>query len=166
MDFKYTISMAKLHVMKITPASGAFLSTTKSLLSGGLLEYLFKRHVTYTQVFPQNQATIVINRPFLEKIPSKMYIFLTRQDASNGAYIQDPFYYGHHNLTNYKCVIDGVCLLDRDVNVASGAVDSYFFSMQNHGFNDTFISHELWTAGGLVISIKTNELDTEYLHVE
>ena len=164
--FKYKVHSAKLHVMKITPAAGAFLTTTKSLLSGGSMEYLFKRHVTYTQIFPQGQDSIIVNRPFLEKIPNKMYIFLTRQDALNGIYQRDPFYYGHYTLNNYKCIIDGVCLLDRDVDIDSGAIDSYFFSMQNHGFNDTFIAHSLWTQGGLVLCIKTTELDTENMSVE
>ena len=164
--FKYKIHLAKLHVMKITPASGAFLATTKSLLSGGSMEYLFRRWVTYTQVFAQGQDSVLVNRPFLDKIPHKMYIFLTRQDASNGTYRRDPFYYGHHNLTNYKCIIDGVCLLDRDFNSETDAIDSYFFSMQNHGNNETFISHNLWTKGGLVLCIKTSELDTENMSVE
>ena len=164
--FKYKIKSAKLHVMKITPAAGAFLTTTKSLLTGGSMEYLFKRHVTYTQVITQGLDSVIVNRPFLDKVPHKMYIFLTRQDASNGTYQHDPFYYGHYNLTNYKCIIDGVCLLDRDINIANGAINSYFFSMQNHGFNDTFIAHTLYTQGGFIICIKTTELDTENMNVE
>ena len=151
--FRYEIRSPKLIVTRVKPTTSAFLNVYNSLLNGTPLDYLFKRHVTHTEIFASGQNTLTVNRPFQSKIPGKIYVFMSKQSGVNGSYTSDPFYYERNHMINYKCVIDGVTIIDRDVD--DNAVVSYHDSMLKHGNNMTFIDYEVFKKGGFVLVFQT-----------
>ena len=163
--FKYSIKMARLHVNKIKASPGGFLTTSKALLSNNM-EYIIKRHVVKTEILPQGQSSLVFVRPFQNRIPAKLYLFMTKQEADNGAYNLDPFYYDHNNLINYKVLIDGIPLIDSDCKAEDGMVNVYHDSLKAHGAELHFIPEEIYTKGGFVICISTNHSDVDELSFE
>ena len=163
--FKYAIKMARLHVNKIKPSPGGFINTTKSLLSNNM-EYIMKRNVVKTEILAAGQSSLVFVRPFQNRIPAKLYLFMTKQEADNGSYSLDPFYYEHNNLINYKVLIDGIPLIDSDCSASDGMIKVYHDSLKAHGAEFHFIPEEIYTKGGFVICISTNHSDVDELSFE
>ena len=156
LSFNYKLSFARLHVKYVKPMDSGFLSTAKSLMSGGSMEYLMRNYVTHTEQFAAGQNTISISRPFQQKIPSRLYLMMVRQDALNGVFERNPLYFQHNNLINYRVSIDGISIVDQDVNIDNGAVNVYHDSQIAHGNNSHFIPYETYTKGAFVICINTN----------
>ena len=80
LDYVTKIESIKLHINRIKPTNGGFIATSK-LLNKKPLEYLFTRHVVYSELLPMGQNSIIINRPFTNRIPSKILIFMVKQRA-------------------------------------------------------------------------------------
>ena len=163
--FKYAVKMARLHVNKIKPTPGGFLNTTKALLSNNM-EYIIKRHIIKTEILPAGQSSLVFVRPFQSRIPAKLYIFMTKQDADNGSYSLDPFFYHHNNLINYKVLIDGIPLIDSDCSADEGMIKVYHDSLKAHDAETHFIPQNIYKSGGFIICISTNHSDIDELSFE
>ena len=152
--YQTKINSIKLHFNRIKPSSGGFINTTK-LLQKSPIEYLFTKHVLHTELLAAGQSTITINRPFNNRIPHKIYLFMVKQDADNGAYTEDAGYYRTNGLNNYRIMIDGKTLVDQDVDANNGAVTAYVDSLNAHN-NDHFIPFDMYCKGCFLLVIKTN----------
>ena len=162
--YRYKINYARLYVQKIKPSNGAFIATTKSLISSNM-EYLFRRNVVHSELFSAGQNTLIINRPFLSKIPAKLYIFMVKQTADNGNYEANAQFFPTCDISNINVLIDGNSIVDQDTDVASGLINTYYDSFVSHG-DSTFIPYEVYTKGAFVICVKTVENNFDQLSVE
>ena len=152
--YQTKINSIKLHFNRIKPSTGGFINTTK-LLQKSPIEYLFTKHVLHTELLAAGQSSININRPFNNRIPHKIYLFMVQQDADNGSYVEDSGFYRTNGINNYRVMIDGKTLVDQDIDTDHGAVNAYVDSLNAHN-NDHFIPFEMYCKGGFLLVIKTN----------
>ena len=152
--YQTKINSIKLHFNRIKPSTGGFINTTK-LLQKSNMEYVFTKHVLHTELLAAGQNTITINRPFNNRIPHKIYLFMVKQDADNGSYTEDPGFYRTNGINNYRVMIDGKTLVDKDIDTARGAVSAFVDSLNAHN-GDHFIPFEMYCKGGFLLVIKTN----------
>ena len=164
-EYYTKINSIKLHFNRIRPSNGGFINTSK-LLAKKPLEYLFTRHITHSELMAAGQNSIIINRPFNNRIPHKLYIFSVKQSADQGSFLEDPFYYQTNGLENYRLMIDGKLLVDQTVDVANGAVPSYVDSLEAQNNSENFIPYECFTNGCFLLSIKTNHSQENELSFE
>ena len=87
---------------------------------------------------------------------------MVQQDADNGSYMEDSGYYRTNGINNYRVMIDGKTLVDQDVDVAHGAVNTYVDSLNAHN-KDHFIPFEMYCKGGFLLVIKTNHSQSNEL---
>ena len=152
--WSYSIDSAKIQLTKIKPSDGALLSTHNSIIRNPL-EYMMRRHVMKTVVFPQNQNQISIFRHFEAFIPVKIYIFMIDQQASGGIYTRYPFYYRHFNLQSYSVKVHGTEIAGCETT--QEYIKLYSDSLRAHG-EDYFIPYDNFTTGGcFVICVDTNQ---------
>ena len=164
-NYQYRITYARLYVNRVKPASGPFLATTKSLLTNNM-EYIFKRNVVHTELWAEGRTTIDINRPFQNKIPEVFKKIVVDQIGDQGNYGYNPLYYKSCDLINYKIMINGVVLLDSQVNVESGMINAYIDSLNADGNESHFIPQTVYTKGGMILVVKTNPSSSEEMNVE
>ena len=159
------IDSIKMHINHIKPTNGGFISTSK-LLNKKPLEYLFTRHVVYSELLPSGQNSLIINRPFTNRIPSKILIFMVKQSADQGDFTEDAHYYRTNGLENYRVMIDGKQLVNQDVDSGNNAVSAFVNSLDAQDNAETFIPFEVFTDGCFVLSIKTNHSQPNELAFE
>ena len=164
-NYKYQITMARLYVDRIKPVTGAFLTTSKQLLTTNS-EYIFRKNVVHTEQFAQGQSSIIINRPFLNKIPKILKKFMVCGVAENGSYGLNPFFYDAMNIINLKVMIDGVALLDSTLNCEQGLINAYVDSLKAHDAETHFIPQQVFDKGGMVLVVKTNPSSLDDIYVE
>ena len=163
--YKTKINSIKLHVNRIKPTSGGFINTSKHLLKKPL-EYLFPRHVIHSELLAANQNSIIINRPFNSRIPSKIIIFMLKQSADQGSYVEDPHFYQHNGLENYRLMLDGKLLISQDVDTTNGATAAYVNSLESQNNSENFIPYNCYTKGCFLLCIKTNHSQSNEISFE
>ena len=151
--WSYSIDSAKLQVTKLKPFAGPLLSTHTSI-NKSPIEYMMRRHVMKTVVFPQNQRKISIFRPFEAFIPGKIYIFMVDQQAAGGIYTRYPFFYQDFGLLSYSVKVHGTEIAGSETGGEN--IRLYTDSLKAHG-EDYFIPYDNYTRGGcFVICVDTN----------
>ena len=163
--YKKSISSIKLHLDRISPTPGGFINTTKYLQENNC-EYIIKRHVVHSEILAANQRSITVSRPFQNRIPHKLYLFMVSQTSDAGVYDEDPLYYRHNRISNYRIMIDGSVLKDQDCSQTDGYVNVYTDSLYAHGAQEYFIPYEIYGKGGFVIVISTNYSQNNELSFE
>ena len=154
-SYKKHINYIKLHVNKIRPSNGGFLSVTKSVMKDPL-EYIFTRHLVHSEIIAAFQSSIILNRPWQSRIPQKIYLFMVKQTADQGMYNEDPLYFHHNKLINYRIMIDGNPLIEQACTTKDGYVNPYVNSQIAYGNGESFIPFEMYNKGGFLLIIKTN----------
>ena len=151
----YEILGIRLLVNRIRPTRAAFLNTSRYLQNHSM-EYIFKQHVVHSQIVAVGQNSLTINRPFNSKIPSLFHIFFVNQNAEQGEYVKDRFFYNTNDLGMYRVTINGHVLAEDEIEAHSEHLSVYEDSREaNHSF-ESFIPTELYTHGSYVISVRTN----------
>ena len=163
--YKTKINSIKLHVNRIKPTTGGFINTSKLLVKKPL-EYLFTRHVIHNELLAAGQNSIIINRPFNSRIPSKIIIFMVKAAADQGSYTEDPHFYQHNGLENYRLMLDGKLLISQDVDVNNGATAAYVNSLETQNNSENFIPYNCYTKGCFLLAIKTNHSQSNELSFE
>ena len=153
--YRVRIQGLRLHCPRVKPTPAGFLSTSK-LLQKSPLEYIFSRHLVHSELLAAGQSMLTITRPFNSNIPHLLYIFMVKQSADNGNYLEDPFYYQTNNLTNYRIMVDGHLLENTDINLQNGAVLPYVNSLAAHNNSENFIPFKNYTKGSFVLICRTN----------
>ena len=164
-NYTYKIKSIKLHFDRILPSNSGFISATKSLQKNPI-EYLFTRHVVHSEILAAGQSSLTINRPFNNRIPSKLYIFMTKQKADQGQYSEDAEYFQTNNLINYRLMIDGKLLVDQACNPADNCLSAYVNSLNAHNNDENFIPFNLYTSGCFLLVVKTNHSQENELSFE
>jgi hypothetical protein len=70
-----------------------------------------------------------ISDPFTGRVPTELVIGVVTGSASHGSYIEDPFYFGHHNITRVQVTADGADLGEGPMEVKfddNGAIMSSY----------------------------------------
>ena len=153
--FRKNIQSIRLHCNRIKPTPGGFINTTKYLQNHNM-EYIYKKNVVHTEILAANQTSLTISRPFNNRVPHKLHIFMNSQASEAGAYNLDPHFYNTNNLDNYRIMLNGEVLKDIDCSEAEGYVNVYADSLREHSSEDTFIPYNMYTKGGFVITVSTN----------
>ena len=104
------------------------------------LEFLFPWHVTHTELLAAGQSSLIINRPFNNRIPPKLYIFMVKQTADWGSYVEDPFFYQTNGLQNYHLMLDSKVLINQDISIEKDAIPAYLNSLQAQNNSEKFHS--------------------------
>ena len=164
-QFKKNIQSVRLHIDRIKPSSGGFLSTTKYLQNHNM-EYIYRRKVIHSELLATGQRSITINRPFNNCIPPQFQIFMIDQTADSGSYNKDPFYYRTNGLINYRIMINGETFRDTDCSAEDGYVNVYQDSLIAHSAQDGFIPFKMFKNGSFVISVATNHSQSGHLSYE
>ena len=151
-NFRCKITSVKLRMDRVKPSEGALFSTTKMAIKRPI-EYLMRRNIMFTTIFPANHSEITVWRPFKGVIPERLYFFLVDQRAANGARTRNPFYYGRCHLRSYSVRINGEQI--DGCEVTQSMVEMYHRSMLAHG-SDYFIPFEMYSKGCFVICVNTN----------
>ena len=152
--WSYSIDSAKLQLTKVKPFPGPLLSTHSSIIKSPI-EYMMRRHVMKTVVFPQNQRKITIFRPFEAFIPGKIYIFMVDQQGAGGLYTRYPFFYQDFGLQSYSIKVHGTEIAGSETGGENIRV--YCDSLKAHG-EDYFIPYNNYTEGGcFLICVDTNK---------
>ena len=162
-NYAVKITNASLLVDKYKVSDGPYLSTNRSLISGTPMEYILRKVITHTTLFPIGYDEIIIHRPFISKIPNKMYLFFTDHSSNSGDYQRSPYYYGSNDLSHYSVYIDGQQIAGGDCS--SPYTDVYIDSLKKHSGN-YFVSKELYTSGGFIICFGTSENENNSLYID
>ena len=153
--WSYEILGVRLLVNRIRPTRSAFLNTSKYLQNHSL-EYIFKQHLVHSEILASGQTSLTIHRPFNSKIPSKLHIFFVDQDAEQGSYTKDRFFYNTNNLSSYRVAINGRVIAEAEFDPNSKYISSYVDSIIANDCTDTYIPSDLYDKGSFILSIKTN----------
>ena len=163
--FKKRINSIKLYVNKIRPSAGAFLSVTKSVLRDPM-EYILTRNIVHSQIIAANQSSLIINRPWQNRIPQKIYLFIVKQSSDSGVYNESPLYFHHCGLSEYRVMIDGTTLVEQSCTSADGYIGPYVNSQLANENSPDFIPFHLYSNGGFLLIIKTNHSQKHELSFE
>ena len=149
------IQSIKLHAKRIRPSNGGYLNTSR-FLQNHSMEYIHKRHIVHSEILAAGQSSLTISRPFQNRIPYKFHLFMVDQSSEQGTFTQDRNYYNHNSLINYRVMINGQLLTEADISHNLGYVSTHLDSLIAHDAQDTFISTDMYTRGGFVLTVKTN----------
>ena len=153
--YKYKIHSMKLHFDRVKPTVSGLINTTK-LLQKNPIEYLLKQHIVHSELLPEGQSSLTINRPFNNQIPHLLYIFMNKQLAYTGVYNEDPLYHQTNGLINYRVMIDGKLLIDQDVDTDNNGLAGYVNSLKAHNNSENFVPYNMYTKGCFLLIVKTN----------
>ena len=91
---------------------------------------------------------------------------MIKQNADVGMYTEDPLYFHHNDLINYRVMIDGNPLLDVTCTSADGYVGPYVISQKSYDEGDSFLPFDMYAHGGFILVIKTNHSQKHELSFE
>jgi len=97
---------ACLYVHKVNPAPNILLAHARTLSSASA-KYPYRKTEIKTHTLVQGVSGGVMDNIFSGSVPSRVTIALTRHDAFNGTYAQDPYFFTHFNLTSLALSVDG-----------------------------------------------------------
>ena len=163
--YRKMIKSIKLHVCRVQPTPSGFLSVTKHIQKNPC-EYIFSRHIFHNEIVASGQSSVTITRPFLNRIPHLIYIFMVKQSADRGVYTEDVGFFQHNNITNYRIMQDGKVLAEQDLNAGQKYVNSFTESLIAHGNDDHFIPFDIYNKSGFLIAVRTNHSQAGELSFE
>ena len=100
---KVVIEDAILYIRKCVINPEIILQHIQMLESEVMANYVVDRHEIITYTIPATSKSFRKDNVFLGKVPKSMIFGMVSNEAYNGSYAKNPFYFQHFNL-NYMVV--------------------------------------------------------------
>ena len=129
--YTFKISDVSLDLNKIKVSNNSYLALEKTLSPSQtnipLIKYLFISQQTKTFHIPSGQTQYIIDLPFSNKIPFKIFLAFQRFDFFNTKNFKiNGLFLDHLNLKNILITINGVTLFNIDSNFSNSNVSHLY----------------------------------------
>ena len=162
-DARYVLHIndAKLWLDKVIPQPNALTSLNESLSRPGkVINYVFNRTLTRTYALPANQNSIVIDLPWGQVIPDKLYIAIQDLQNYSGAYNKNALFFQHAQLERLQVYINSVPIRSLQANFPNGIAQLYFDTLNSIGvLSDTLVTHKAFKDGKTFFAISFDQED-------
>ena len=162
-DYKLQIDDAKLWIDRIIPNTNALLSLNSSLGKGNKsVDYMFSRTLYKTYVVSANQTSHIIDLPWNQIIPDKLYLCMTDLASFSGNFNRNPLYFQHADVTNIQVQINGVPLYNISAKFPHQTAQAYYETCSALGLGyDHLLTFEGFKNGGtlFVFDFSNEQLD-------
>jgi hypothetical protein len=127
-DVKLVITKASFRVCNVD-VSPEILAAHAEVLTTNPAVYTFAKTEVKRFTLPAGLFSTDINDPFTGRVPTELVIGIVTGSASHGSYIEDPFFFDHHNISRIQVTADGVDLGEGPIEVKfddnGGMMSSY-----------------------------------------
>ena len=162
-DVSYVLHIndAKLWLDKVIPQPNALTSLNESLSRPGkTINYVFNRTLTRTYALPANQDSIVIDLPWGQVIPDKLYIAIQDLQNYSGAYQKNGLFFQHAQLERLQVYINSVPIRSLQSNFPNEIAQLYFDTLNSIGvLSDTLVTHAAFTNGKTFFVVNFDQED-------
>ena len=156
------IDDAKLWIDKVIPQPNALTSLNESLSRPGkMISYVFDRTLTRTYALPANQNSIVMDLPWGQVIPDKLYIAVQNLRNYSGAYNRNGLYFQHGELERVQVYINSVPIRSLQSSFPNKIAQVYFDTLNSIGLlSNTLMTYKAFKNGKtfLVVNFEQEDL--------
>ena len=162
-DARYVLHIndAKLWLDKVIPQPNALASLNESLSRPGkMINYVFNRTLTRTYALPANQNSTVIDLPWSQVIPDKLFIAIQDLQNYSGAYNKNGLYFQHGQLERLQVYINSVPIRSLQASFPNEVAQLYFDTLNSIGMlTDTLLTHRAFKDGKTLFVINFEQED-------
>lgn len=117
--FGFQMREARLHVDRVIPRPAALMALHKSLASPNTtIQSIFNKTVYRTYTLGPNQTQALLDAPFNNCVPEKLYMAIVNMQSFNGDLNRNPIYFEHSNISNIHITLNGSTLYDINADFA------------------------------------------------
>ena len=155
------IDDAKLWIDKVIPQVNALMSLNESLSKPGkVITYTFDHTLTRTYALPANQNSIIIDLPWGQVVPDKLYIGIQDLENYSGRYTNNGLYFQHGRMERLQVSINSVPIRSLQSTFPDRVAQLYFDTLSSIGLlSDTLVTHKAFTNGKSFFMVNFDQED-------
>ena len=156
-DPKYIVEMkeAKLWLDRLSPQPNALIALNDSLSAPGkTLDYVFTRTLVRTFALSPNQNMAVLDLPWGQVIPDRLYMVIQNLSNYSGTYNKNGLYFSNGRIERLQVTVNSVPIRTLYATYPTEITQVYYDTLEAVGLtSDTLLTYEAFSNGKAVYVI-------------
>ena len=169
-NYTYRINSARLWLHAVTPYPDALNALNSAMIDDNeSVNYVFNKTLYKTYVLAGNQTSLLMDNPFGQAIPEKLYVVLQDLDAFTGSYNYNAIHFLHGKVNRITVTINGTDAYDITADYPRKYSKLYATTLEALGYEkDHMISKFGFKSGSCVMMFdlrKSTDMNTVPLEI-